>query len=258
MSERVAKDKKTRTIKVDHVSFWLQKDGNFPKEYEDAFSLRGKTAAIADGASDTSYSRKWAKILTQKFTRNPESWLVPEEFKGSLEKAQKIWLENIDFSNLFYFVEAKIREGACATLLGIEFKEAEGEDILTWRAVTVGDSCLFHVRNDKFLVTFPMKQPDQFTHCLPLLCSVKDSPFRKAEPVFFDAEEPCYPGDKVVLCTDALAKYILTEYAAGRDLWRELISIQTYKKWADFIQQNRHGGGLDNDDTTMIVLSITA
>lgn len=248
-------------MKIIGVSFCLQKDGNFRKDYEDAFSysLSDGVAAIADGAAATCYSRKWAKILAQSFKHNPELWLNLENLEEPLEKARKAWLKNIDFSKFSWYIEKKIREGACSTLLGFKLYEKKSEtgQTLTWKAVAIGDSCLFHIRDGNLLTIFPVKESKQFTNCLPLLCSVKDSPFQKPEVKLLEGLENCQPGDCFMFCTDALSKYILADIEARQDSWRELITLQTYKEWVSRIQQYRVEGKIDNDDTTMIAFYVS-
>ena len=60
---------------ISFKAFCLQKDGNDVTEYEDAFSPRlfendkysEFRCAVADGATETSFSGLWAKILVDAF-----------------------------------------------------------------------------------------------------------------------------------------------------------------------------------------------
>jgi hypothetical protein len=58
-------------------AFWLPKAGNTLEEYEDAFwprksmdrSLSMFRCAVADGATETSFSRVWAQTLVRAYCR---------------------------------------------------------------------------------------------------------------------------------------------------------------------------------------------
>jgi hypothetical protein len=54
-------------------AFWLPKAGNSADEYEDAFdySLAERRFAIADGATESSFAKRWARSLVQGFTDSP-------------------------------------------------------------------------------------------------------------------------------------------------------------------------------------------
>jgi hypothetical protein len=68
------------------AAFWCQKAGNGVEEYEDAWSVRqveetaGCRVAIADGATESSYSKIWATLLVESYIR--DSVTGPEFFDG--------------------------------------------------------------------------------------------------------------------------------------------------------------------------------
>lgn len=58
---------------MDHFTFRLHKRGNAPEEYEDAAAadLPAGRFAVADGATESSFAREWAKILADGIGLSP-------------------------------------------------------------------------------------------------------------------------------------------------------------------------------------------
>ena len=147
-----------------HVqAFWLPKAGNTAEEYEDAFdySIAERRFAIADGATETSFSRRWARSLVQAFTASPRFLPLPSgngcgatktsflrrwargifqkvtasprsssassgsDLQEWLEPLQQAWHKSIDWENLQWFSLAKAQEGAFSSLLGLVFVESK-------------------------------------------------------------------------------------------------------------------------------------
>jgi len=58
-------------MKVEIRSFYVQKLGNKLEEFEDAFDYKltpdNLLLAMSDGATEASFSREWAQILTHGF-----------------------------------------------------------------------------------------------------------------------------------------------------------------------------------------------
>jgi hypothetical protein len=77
--------------------FWLHKIGNAPEEYEDALwpeqltDTEGKLFrfAVADGATETSFSGMWADILVRAYGQGQ---LNARNLLKSLPSLQKEWL----------------------------------------------------------------------------------------------------------------------------------------------------------------------
>ena len=91
--------------------------------------------AIADGASESSFARTWADLLVQGFTGHTGPW------SRWLPAARQSWLDKFQASEFSWYAEEKFLQGAYATFLGVSIHEANHR----WRAVAIGDSCLFHV-----------------------------------------------------------------------------------------------------------------
>jgi len=137
-------------------AFHTHKRGNAPHEYEDAFAGNADKGrfAVADGASESSFVATWAKLLAESFVaaaRRPWrelDWLAP---------ARQHWAEDVDPLPLPWYAEEKREQGAYATFLGIAFRKGRtAGDPAYWRAVAVGDSCLFRLRAGKLRQAFPL------------------------------------------------------------------------------------------------------
>jgi hypothetical protein len=139
-------------------------------------------------------------------------------------------------------VAAKAAEGAFAAVLGLSL-HADGR----WRAVSVGDCCLFHLRGEELLQSWPFGSADAFTN-RPAL--VPSRPSRDV-PSPDDTTGSWRPGDRFLLATDAVAAWLMDgdPGAVGSldaDAFRERVGAA------------RADGALRNDDATLLVLELTA
>ena len=99
-----------------HV-FWLPKAGNTPAEYEDAFwprhycldSSGPVRLAVADGATETSFSGLWARLLVAAYGRGR---LTVDENEPALRRIRRIWKRAVGQKPLPWYAEEKLRSGA--------------------------------------------------------------------------------------------------------------------------------------------------
>ena len=234
-------------------AFWLPKEGNLPDEYEDAFAfnLEKRRFAIADGATEASFSGRWARILVQGFLDKPllpstclEDWLKP---------FQEEWASKIDWKQLKWFAEEKARQGAFSTLLGFELQNMV-DDVGCWSACAIGDSCLFQVRNDSLIASFPSTSSNEFGRSPALLRSILDKHSEK-QPINFLSGQ-WLSGDFFLLATDALAQWFLTERENNRKPWRRLTALKSQKTFQEFVirARLRSRRRLKNDDMTLLMV----
>jgi hypothetical protein len=59
-------------------------------------------------------------------------------------------------------------------------------------------------------------------------------------------------GDMFLLCTDALARWFLTQHVANRSPWLTLSALQTQADFADFVMHLRREGSIEDDDMTLL------
>lgn len=252
-------------IKPAHC-FWEPKDGNNEQEYEDAHAYFDFRFAVADGATESMFAREWAKMLVGAFTSLPSFSLTSsvEQWREWLEPLQREWSEMIDWDNLPWFALDKTHAGAFSTLLCLEFLEGDLPQqippaetsisgVKQWRAIAIGDSCLFHVRNDSVIERFPLDRAEQFGN-RPLLLSSNSSNNQQVLDKIKTIDGDTQPGDLFFLATDAIAQWFLNECEAGEKPWSTLYNLKTKEDFAALVAQLRRDHGMRNDDTTLLVI----
>src|SRR5262245_17879032 len=140
-------------------SFWVPKSGNSAEEYEDAFALNVEFGrfAVADGASESSFARQWARLLVDAFLAQPPA-ATGEELREWVKPLQEEWAKGHKTKALSWFAEEKPRNGAFSSFLAMTL-DAEAD---RWQAMAIGDSCLFSVRGKKNVVTaFPLSRSEE-------------------------------------------------------------------------------------------------
>ena len=250
--------------------FVTPKPGNPPGECEDQSRVAypyevlaaapGGSAvvrlAVCDGASESAFAQLWADTLAQEFIRRPPD-LARLDYRGLaqwLAPAQQRWHKRVPWDRLPWHGEAKAREGAFATLLGLQFQAAPGRSPgLCWQAAAVGDSCLFLIREGRLALSFPMAGAAEFGNTPPLVGSIP--PANAGLPRQLPkASGQCMPGDLFLLATDALAEWLLREYEAGREPWRELLSLADAAEWDAWLDAKRRARQIKHDDTTLLIV----
>jgi hypothetical protein len=172
-----------------------------------------------------------------------EAVTTAEAFRDAVPRWQEAWAADAGgrAANRPWYVAAKAAEGAFATVLGLSL-HADGR----WRAVSVGDCCLFHVRDGALVQSWPYEGPDAFTNRPALVSSRTD----RSVPTPDVAGGSWHPNDRVVLATDAGAAWLLR---AGLDPLRE-----GPEAVPDRVQAARADGALRNDDVTLLVVDLVS
>ena len=161
-------------------TFWAPKAGNSEDEYEDAFAPNADEVftgerlrfAVADGATEASYSGRWARLLVQGYRKG---WLGVADPSQALQRLARIWRRGLQTRKLPWYAQEKLRHGAFAALLGLELStENAADQDGAWNAYSVGDCCLFHVAGDRLLTSFPFDDPRDFGSRPVLLSSVAE------------------------------------------------------------------------------------
>ncbi|MHC4507274.1 MAG: PP2C family serine/threonine-protein phosphatase [Planctomycetota bacterium] len=119
----------------------------------------------------------------------------------------------------------------------------------TWRAYSVGDCCLFHLRGDRLLGSFPIEDPDEFGS-RPVLLSSNAARNSEALASAATARGEWAAGDEFCLMSDALACWFLTEHRQGEAPWD--LAREDEADFPDLISHLRAQCGLHNDDVTLL------
>ncbi|MCE9667121.1 protein phosphatase 2C domain-containing protein [Myxococcus stipitatus] len=244
-------------MRIDSDVLWLPKAGNAPSENEDAHALSlGRSsgdapfhAAVADGATESLFSGAWARALAEAYVQG--GLHGADDLLAVLPALQRDWHAAVEARELPWYAREKAHQGAFAAVLGVSIS---GRD---WTALAVGDSCLFHVREDALLRAFPLETAEALGTNPYLVSTHVARNVGLASRVSVVAGV-LHPGDLLLLMTDALAGWFLTEHEAGRAPWRQLPRPGESARHEDFIRTLRDAGRLRNDDVTLLRLTAGA
>ena len=230
--------------------FSMPKHGNSNEEYEDACAVNAVQGrfAIADGAAESSFAALWARLLVDEFVK-PQTALAWSEWLPGL---QERWAAAVDHQQLPWYAETKVQQGAFATFLGVVIEPN------CWRAVAVGDSCLFHLRDGNLRHAFPVQRSQEFTTAPWLIGSrgFNSTSMMKKE---MRLEDDWRPGDRLWLMTDALAQWFLQKLEEDRQSWRDLAGLleelDPAAEFAALVNWSRECHSLRNDDVTWLTVA---
>jgi hypothetical protein len=226
----------------------LPKQGSTWEEYEDAFACNEPFGrfAIADGASESICAGEWARILCETFTADVS---IGEDIGAWLTSAQRRWREQISDQPAFWHVQEKLRDGSYSTFLGVVV-ETGGNSTGRWRALAMGDSCLFLIHGDTLNRAFPLETAAAI-NTRPALIGSRQRAGVRATAI----QGNLVTGDRLLLMTDALAAWFLTEHEKGRSPWHELERL-TEDDFAPWVIAHRKDRTLKNDDVTLLILEL--
>ena len=251
------------STRLQAQAFWVTKAGNVSEEYEDAFAIRVRVGhfAIADGATDASFAKEWARLLTRRFVADPSC--LTEIRRGSsrescmsrwLAPLQRNWHDAIDWSAIPWWAEDKARKGAFATFVGLKLhKEVLSSNRHRWQAIAVGDCLLFHVCSNRLTTAFPLTHAKDIDSRPSLLCSNKAGNHPAGKEIQIK-HGYWRSGDTFLLCTDELAKWFLTQWEAGAKPWSLLCNLHSQEEFTEFVTRLRSERLVVNDDMTVVTI----
>jgi len=229
-------------------TFWLPKDGNTPAEYEDAFFPQTKfnqdvkrfKTAIADGATETSFSKEWANLLVQKCCMVNDK----KQFIQDLPKLQTQWYAENN-KNMPWYAQEKFYIGAYSTILSLQISED------TYEIMGIGDSCLFHIRGEQLENCFPLTHSEQFNDRPLLLSSYANNNDEMMGKIIGQSGIKWEKGDEFYLMTDALACWFLKATEKKSRPWAKIRALKP-GNFKHFIAKLRNSKALHNDDVTLV------
>jgi len=227
--------------------FRVAKRGHTDDECQDAYAIDVANGrfAVADGATESADSGLWAALLVEAFEHGG-----PDPWQEWLAPVQRDWADAVrvpDDAALPWFLERRYRDGAFSTLLGVWFK---GEH---WKGIAVGDTCLFHVRDNKLKASYPIERSSDFDST-PWLIGSRSPAGDVPEPQSFAGS--LRPGDQLLMMTDALSCWFLASAEQDREPWLALegLARQSDEAFAEWINLLRDRRELKNDDTTLVAI----
>lgn len=228
-------------------AYWAPKAGSSDEEYEDAYwpardidaRIRGFRCALGDGATESSFSGPWARLLVRAYCRRA---LDGTRLDRPLRELGCIWRSQVASGPLPWYAEQKLEQGAFSSLLGLHLFD-DGR----WRSLAVGDTCLFHLRSGDMCGAFPVERADDFGNS-PVLISSASQHNRTLAGSIRHICGGWERGDTFLLMTDALACWYLRCVEEGR-----APSIPgrrpSFRTW---LARMRESGAIRNDDTTVM------
>jgi hypothetical protein len=172
------------------------------------------------------------------------------------------WAAEVDGLPLPWYAEAKREQGAFATLLGLAMRPPRpppDEQPGVWRALAIGDSCLFQVRGKNLRRSFPLSAAADFGN-QPRLCGSRPRAGEALDPGRDQTAGKFRPGDRFLLMTDALAQWFLHQTERGDhpalDVAHLLAQADPQAAFAGWVEERREGQGLRNDDVTVMIIDV--
>jgi hypothetical protein len=235
--------------------FSCPKAGNRPEEYEDAFAVRSDDPeriariAVADGATESSFSALWAALLVERWVRGDATG---PEFLSRLGAARRLWRRSVGRRRLPWYAAEKAARGAYAAFLGVALDRSSRH----WRAVAIGDCCLFQLAGLgpglRLVRAFPLARSEEFGSSPFLLGSIEragDDPSRHVQV----AEGLLGLDGTLLLASDALSAWLLRRAERGDPAW-EAVSGLGVGDAAEFeaLVAAARDDGARNDDMTLV------
>lgn len=216
---------------------------------EDAFAahLRTASVAVADGASTSWQAGEWALQLCDAWVGQDGAWGHGEHETcvAAIQRSFQNPGHTQQAGPSQWFADEVVRRGAFAAFLGVSFDIAAGPQV-AYRALSVGDVCLLHLRNEMLLASFPITSSDELTSQPELIGS---SPGRRTSPAK-ELSGELESGDVLVIATDGVAGYLLGGSATG-DLLQSFI-YGPAEDFAEALGTARTAGEMVDDDYTLV------
>jgi hypothetical protein len=235
---------------LDIGVFSVEKAGSTATENEDraawSLSASAATVAIADGATESSYSDIWAEALVGTWI-GESSQQINSSF---LRAARAAWNERLpDIAGLPWYAQAKLEQGSHATFAGLHLRIQARR--LRWRAEIVGDCeiFVFKIRKSLHLARCePAKAAAEFGYHPDLLGTSPSTPRVVPMVATGRLREPF----EIWLTTDAFAAACLGAVAEGRNPWNDwAAAMDEPNMFRNVVDSWRTSGALRNDDTTV-------
>ncbi|MCP3821366.1 hypothetical protein NLX86_25700 [Streptomyces sp. A3M-1-3] len=247
-----------------------------PSRSHDYMLREPLTVGVCDGATESALAKDWARLLSrvaaEQAMERPDvlaGGAAFEEFASSAVAQWDPWLAQYtqvrvaEGRPLKWYEHTKLAEGAYATLLTVRVdpdsdpgpgSDSEAsEPAWRWRAAALGDSCLFHLRDDRLVRAFPVTAAEEFGTA-PNLFGSRNHDVALLACRTRLAEGRCGPGDRLFLMTDALAAWFLS--ASDRDsAVRQLLEFSGpddlggFMDWLDGLRECQQ---LRNDDVAVV------
>lgn len=262
--------------------FLLPKEGEPLVECQDRYALAAKSGyrcyAVADGVAGSFVPGPWARVVAKGFVERAALFTGKDDFQSWLAGCSQQWHHwieqrwvptintlrerNGDSARDWSY---EIRQGAQTTLIGCiidSLRQMESHAFTAVEVFAIGDSELFHFTPDRsggwnIQSKIPYEQSWDFDAYPPTLITVVrpelvERSWMRCKTTTINASA----GDLLVLATDTLAKWILTQIEQQTGRWQDLLSITTPGEFEQYVRREFHHDRVEDDDVTMLVIPI--
>jgi len=262
-----------------HVNtFSVPKRGSTPGECEDAarvcpiegsnadVSGRSLRVVVADGASESLLAGKWARWLAEKFCSTAAATRSKQGFLAAYRAAAEQWAAEVEWyvqereqrgAPIQWYEEPGLAKGAFSTVIVLNVSRGtDGHGL--WSAAALGDSCVFHVRDEAVRISFPLCDAEAFSNQPPLLPSRAADDEIVSRHVSLRRRADWQTEDSLYVMTDALAVWFLRATALGERPWESLRDLGTEdgSDFSTWVALKRDQGELRDDDTTLVRIDL--
>jgi hypothetical protein len=230
----------------------LPKSGFEPSECEDFIGVDEQNSrfAVADGATEAFDARSWAERLAHNWVRS-DSALTADTFQDWITAEGLALHSTWNQLSLPWYAEEKARKGSFAAFVGVEFDlEAEAP---SWKAIALGDACLFHCRDGSVLKSLPLSDAASFNSA-PLLVASDPTLYRSSAHALVVDSGACQNNDVLFLLSDAVAAWYLEHFEPSD--FSSVLESNDDAAIAAFFENERDAGRIKNDDIAVVRLEI--
>jgi hypothetical protein len=255
-------------LKLEMNSFCMQKGGETEGDCQDStYPEPGNSAervfAVADGTTQSFYSQCWARTLTRYFSEHPDGAF--EDWEAWLSEPRAAWRKGLvermkDAPGDLYLRNGfNERQPAAATFVGLQLLEPGTDEVVRWRALILGDSCLFHLRGGGEVICYFKKSPGDFTFCTESAQSYPTKSPNWPTPVSSsNGGTAARRGDAFLLATDAFSKWLLGRQESGLPVWGAIAKPESQAELTALVLAARRDVccALDNDDVAIVAVRL--
>jgi hypothetical protein len=214
---------------------------------------------VADGATEGVLAGEWASIVLKALSNTATDIQCADDVTPLFDKAVQKWglfkrLRTLNGTKALtslpeWLEEEAVARGAFATACVGWFSE-NGD----WIGAAIGDSCVFHLRQDKLVEAWPLSTSTEFNNSPYLVsseaaCNIDLAQHIKIRRSQWQREDHFY------FATDALACWILKQHEEQASPWNKLVNFDPRAapdEFAGFVESIRDAGEIRNDDTTLV------
>ena len=214
---------------------------------------------IADGATEGVLAGEWASIMLKSLSNTARDIQSADDVIPLLDKAVRKWglfkrLRTMNGTKSLtalptWLEDEAVARGAFATACVAWFGD-NGE----WDAAAIGDSCVFHLRQNELIYTWPLSDSIEFTNSPYLVSSEAACNVELAKHIM-TCRRKWEEADHFYFATDALACWILKQHEKQDSPWKKLVCLDPIaapNDFATFVESARDSGEMRNDDTTLV------